>query len=171
MTGSTLGGRARPFWIALVILAALSVAEPMIGAAGAQPNPSPPAPPPPGVAAPPEVVQQLQAALDEANRRFQARDAGGVLSHVSDQYRTGPFTKAALREQLNVLYSVYDAVRAQVRIDEVRIVGPHAWVYSTGEISGRLAVVNRWVSFLSWQRELEVARLENGAWRLYGYQQ
>ena len=125
----------------------------------------------PGGAAPARVFHELQTSLDRAVQRFEARDAGGVLAHVSEQYRTGPLTKGGIREQLTAIYAVYDAVRARVRIDEVRMVGEHAWVYTTGEVSGRLPLLGSWVSFLSWERELEVARLEGGAWRLFGYQQ
>ena len=46
----------------------------------------------------------------------------------------------------------------------------HAWVYSSGELSGHFAWLDRWVAVLSWQRELEVARREDGVWRLFGYQ-
>ena len=124
-----------------------------------------------GVAAPAQVTKELQAALAQAVERFEARDVAGVLTRVSDQYRTGPFTKSGLREQLIAIYSLYDVVRARVRIDEVRMVDSHAWVYSTGEVSGQLPLVGTWVVFLSWQHELEVARREAGQWRLFGYQQ
>jgi hypothetical protein len=127
--------------------------------------------PAPGVAASPEVVRELQGVLGLAIRRFEAKDPEGVLAYVSDQYRTGPFTKAGLRSQLFGIYGVYDTVRAQVRIDDVRMVGEHAWVYSTGEVSGRLPWVSSWVRFLTWRRELEVARREGNGWRLFGYQQ
>jgi signal transduction histidine kinase len=40
------------------------------------------------------------------------------------------------------------------------LVGEHAWVYSTGEVSGRLRVLGTWIVFLSWQHELEVANAE-----------
>jgi hypothetical protein len=121
--------------------------------------------------APAAVVQELQTALGLARGRFEAQDVPGFLAHVSDQYRTGPFTKAGLREQFVALNGLYDALRANVRIDDVQMVGDHAWVYSTGQLSGRLRFVGAWVVFLSWQRELEVARREGGRWRLYGYQQ
>ena len=62
-------------------------------------------------------------------------------------------------------------MRARVRIDDVRMVGEVAWVYSTGEVIGRLRVVGGSILVASWERELEVARRENGRWRLYGYQQ
>jgi len=38
-------------------------------------------------------------------------------------------------------------------------------------VTGRLRVVGSWILVASWQRELEVARREDGRWRLYGYQQ
>jgi hypothetical protein len=76
-----------------------------------------------------------------------------------------------VREQLLAMYSLYDNLKATVRIDDVRLVGEHAWVYSTGEVSGRLRLIGTPVVLLSWQRELEVARREDGAWRLFGYQQ
>lgn len=124
-----------------------------------------------GAPAPAAVVREVEAGLARAIRRFEAGDAAGVLGAVSDQYRTGPLTKPAIREQLLAIYSLYDSVKAGVRIDEVRMVGEHAWVYSTGEVSGRLRWLGTWVVFLSWQRELEVARREAGVWRLFGYQQ
>ena len=125
----------------------------------------------PGVAASPDVVRELQAVLLLAVRRFEAKDVEGVLTYVSDRYRTGPFTKPGLRSYLNGIYGVYDTVRAQVRIDDVRMVGEHAWVYSTGEVSGRLPVWGGWVQLFKWRRELEVARRESTGWRLFGYQQ
>ena len=98
-------------------------------------------------------------------------DEAGVLSHVSDRYRTDTLTKAGIREQVRVMFSLYDTLRAQVRIDEARTAGEQAWVYSTGEVSGRLRWLGAWTSILSWQREPEVAQREQGVWRLYGYQQ
>jgi len=123
-----------------------------------------------GVPAPAAVVRELETALARAIERFQARDVDGVLGYVSDQYRTGPFTKAGLREQLVALFSVYDAVQAKIHIDSVRMVNETAWVYTTGEISGRLSLIATWVRLFSWRRELEVARREAQGWRLYGYQ-
>jgi len=108
--------------------------------------------------------------LSRALERFQARDLPGVLAYVSDQYWTGPLTKATLRAQLQAIYQVHDQVRAQVRIDDVRLVGERAWVYTTGQVTGRLAIVAQWVTLFTWERELEVARREPGGWRLYGYQ-
>ncbi len=138
---------------------------------GELPAAEPGAPAVTGVAAPAEVVQELQGTLARAVQRFEARDLAGVLAYVSDQYRTGPVTKSGIREQLVAIYSVYDAARTRIRIDEVRMVDGHAWVYSTGEVSGRLPLVGIWVVFLSWERELEVARREAGGWRLFGDQQ
>lgn len=167
--------RLRPGWLTLALGGLLWLVP---GSSGSGPSasergalPALPAVAAPGVAAPARVVQELQTALDLAVRRFEARDAAGVLAHVSDRYRTGPLTRTGIREQLAAIYAVYDAVRARVRIDEVRMVGEHAWIYTTGEVSGRLPLLGSWVSFLAWERELEVARLEGGAWRLFGYQQ
>jgi len=121
--------------------------------------------------APRQVLLELQKALAHASERFQAMDEAGVLSHVSDHYRTDPLTKAAIREQLRVMFALYDTLRAQVRIDEAWTAGDHAWVYSTGEVSGRLRWLGTWTPILSWQHEPEVAQREQGVWRLYGYQQ
>jgi hypothetical protein len=125
----------------------------------------------PGAPASRNVVLELQQALTVAIERFQAMDRAGVLSHISNQYRADPLTKAAIGEQLRVMFALYDAVRAQVHIDEVRTAGEQAWVYSTGEVSGRLRGLGTWMPVLSWKREPEVVRREEGVWRLYGYQQ
>jgi hypothetical protein len=132
---------------------------------------SPPAATPPGQPASAQVVAELRGVLARAVERFEARDVNGVIAHISEQYRTGPFTKPAVRSQLGTMFRIYDAMRATVRIDEVRIVGDQAWVYSTGEAAGRLPFVGQWITILWWERELEVARRENGAWRLFGYQE
>src|SRR5262245_22064270 len=132
------------------------------------------APPPealPGSPAPEAVVVEIRTALETAISRFAAMDEAGVLDYVSPYYRTGPLTKAGIAEQLRVVFAVHDQVRARVRIDDVRIVGGLAWVYSTGDVTGRLRWVGGSVPVLSWRRELEVARRENGRWRLFGYQQ
>ena len=125
----------------------------------------------PGAPAPPQVVQEIQAALAQGIQRFEAKDLGGVLGHVSDQYWTGPLTKPALRAQLLGIFQIYQQVRARIRIDEVRLVGEHAWVFSTGEVSGQLPLIGQWMTLFLWERELEVARRENGVWRAFGYQQ
>ena len=125
----------------------------------------------PGDPAPRNVIIELQQALAHAIDRFQAMDEAGVLSHVSDHYRTDPLTKAAIREQLHVMFGLYDTLRAQVRIDEARTAGEHAWVSSTGEVSGRLRWLGTWMPVLFWRHEPEVVRREQGVWRLYGYQQ
>ena len=121
--------------------------------------------------APRKVLLELQQALAHAIERFHAMDEAGVLSHVSDHYRTDPLTKAAIREELRMMFALYDTLRAQVRIDEARTAGEYAWVYSTGEVSGRLRWLGTWTPILSWQHEPEVAQREQGVWRLYGYQQ
>jgi len=124
----------------------------------------------PGAPAPRTVVLELQQALALATGRLLAMDAAGVLSYVSDRYRSDSLTKPAIREQLWALFGLYDALRAKVWIDDVRTVGEDAWVYSTGEVSGRLRVLGTWMPVLSWQHEPEVARREQGVWRLYGNQ-
>jgi hypothetical protein len=125
----------------------------------------------PGGPASRSAALEIQLALTVAIERFQAMDQAGVLSHVSNQYRTDSVTKAAIGEQLRVMFALYDKVRAQVRIDEVRTAGEQAWVYSTGEVSGRIRGLGTWMPVLSWKREPEVARREQGVWRLYGDQQ
>jgi hypothetical protein len=122
-------------------------------------------------AAPRKVILELEQALAHAIERFQAIDEAGVLRHVSDHYRSDPLTKAAIREQLRVMFALYDTLRARVRIDEAWTAGERAWVYSTGEVSGRLRWLGTWTPILSWQRAPEVAQREQGVWRLYGYQQ
>jgi hypothetical protein len=138
-------------------------------------QPPPPAPPPadprPGTPAPPGVVTEIRGALAQAVERFEARDTEGVLAHVSEEYWTGPLNKRVVRAQLLTILQIHQQVRARVQLDEVRLVGQHAWVWTSGEMSGQLAYVGQWVRLFVWERELEVARREQGVWRLYGYQQ
>jgi uncharacterized protein DUF4440 len=108
--------------------------------------------------------------VDAAVARFEAMDEPGVLALVSDQYRTGPLTKAGITEQLRAVFSLHDQVKARVRIDAVRMVGDLAWVYSTGAVTGRLRLLGGTTPVAAWTRELEIARRENGRWRLFGYQ-
>ncbi len=124
----------------------------------------------PGVAAPRSAVAELQDALGHATERLQAMDEAGVLGHVSERYRSGSLTKASIREQLHTLFAVYDSLRAKVQIDEARAVGEEVWVYSTGEVSGRVRGLGMWMPIFSWKQEPEVARREQGIWRLYGDQ-
>jgi len=146
---------------------------PVVAALAAQDRPSVPSPPEalPGSPAPPHVLTEIQQALNAAISRFDAMDEAAVLAHVSAQYRTGTLTKAGIAEQLRAVFTIHDQVRARVRIDDVRMVGELAWVYSTGDVTGRLRFIGGSTPVLSWQRELEVARRENGRWRLFGYQQ
>ena len=158
--------RSRAIFVLLAFL-------PLAAAFAAQQRSDPASPPEalPGSPAPEAVVAEIRAALDAAVARFAAMDEAGVLDYVSPQYRTGTLTKAGIAEQLRAVFAVHDQVRARVRIDDVRIVGGRAWVYSTGDVTGRLRWVGGTMPVLSWQRELEVARRENGRWRLFGYQQ
>lgn len=155
-------------WRAVLVLLAWL---PWAAAFATQERSSTSAPEAPGEPAPAPVVAEIRTALDGALSRFAAMDEAGVLAYVSSRYRTGTLTKAGIAEQLRAVFAIHDQVRARVSIDDVRMVGDVAWVYSTGDVSGRVRVVGGWVSVLSWQRELEVARRENGRWRLYGYQQ
>ena len=152
----------------LALMAWLSVA-----AALAQDQPSAPSPPPalPGSPAPPQTVVEIREVVEAATVRFHAMDEAGLLALVSAQYRTDTLTKAGIADQLRTVFTLHDQVRARVRIDDVRMVGEHAWVYSTGQVTGRLRVVGGWILVASWQRELEIARREDGRWRLFGYQQ
>ena len=130
---------------------------------------SAPAAPRVAVPAAPATVVEVSALVELARQRFVARDAAGVLSHVADNFRSGGLTKPGLRQQLLALYSVYDALAARVHVDRVDVVDGDAWVYTTGEITGRLPFVG-WVTVLSWQREPEVARRHGPVWRLVGFQ-
>jgi hypothetical protein len=78
---------------------------------------------------------------------------------AGDDYRRSLVIEKVVRTKL-----------AQVRLDEVRTAGEQAWVYSTGEVSGRLRGLGTWMPILSWKHEAEVARREQGVWRLYGFQ-
>ena len=129
------------------------------------------APPAPIVASPasPEVTAELQRAVEQARARFEMRDLAGVLTSVSEQYRSNGMTKAAVRDQLNGMFALYQQLRALVTIDRVEMVGEGAWIYTSGEVSGRLPIVG-WVTVLTWQGEPEVARREATGWRLFGLQ-
>ena len=159
----------RRFRFALALIAWLPVAAAVAAQDRSGASSAPEASP--GSPAPQQVVAELQQSLDAAIRRFDVMDGAGVLAHVSEEYRTGPLTKAGLAEQLRAIFAIHDQVKARVRIDEVRMVGEHAWVYSTGDVTGRLRYIGGSIQVLWWERELEVARRENGRWRLFGYQQ
>ncbi len=123
----------------------------------------------PAVAAPPELVNELRRGVEAARGRFEARDLNGVLAYVSDQYRSSGFTKAAVREHLTTMFSVYDELRARVTVDDVHIVNGSPWMYTTGEINGRIPLLGR-APVLSWQRQPEIVRREGTVWRLFGFQ-
>lgn len=131
---------------------------------------APPAPPAiVATPAPPEVAAALRSAVELARARFETRDLAGVLASVSEQYRSNGMTKPAVRDQLNAMFALYPQLRARVMVDRVEMVGEVAWVYTTGEVSGRLPIVG-WVTVLTWQAEPEVARREATGWRLFGFQ-
>jgi hypothetical protein len=120
-------------------------------------------------AAPPELVSELRPVVDQARQRFEARDLAGVLAHVSEQYRSGGLTKADVRQQLLAMFSLYEVLRARVRIDSVQVADGVVWVYTSGEVTGRLPLAG-WMTVLTWQNEPEVARREQAGWRLFGFQ-
>ncbi|MGH2952342.1 MAG: hypothetical protein ACRDKX_09890, partial [Solirubrobacterales bacterium] len=119
--------------------------------------------------APPEVVAELQGAVETARRRFEARDRAGVLASVSEQYRSAGLTKAAVRDQLNAMFALYQELRARVTVDRVQMVDGGACVYTSGEVLGRVPFMG-WVTVLTWRGEPEVARREAAGWRLFGFQ-
>jgi hypothetical protein len=139
----------------------------MLGGGGMSATPAPGAPA--ARAAPPELVSELRPVVERARQRFEARDAAGVLAHVSEQYRSGGLTKADLRQQLLAMFSLYEVLRARLTIDEVQLVDGAVWVYTSGDVSGRLPLVG-WVTVLTWRNEPEVARREDAGWRLFGFQ-
>jgi hypothetical protein len=143
-------------WVLLVVGARLAVA-------GAAPAPVV------LTAAPPEVVAEVRAVVERARLRFEARDAGGVLSHVSEQYRSAGLTKADVRQQLLAMFALYEAVRARVAVERVQSAPDGVWLYTSGALEGRLPLVG-WVTFAQWQSEPEVARREGREWRLFGFQ-
>ena len=119
--------------------------------------------------APPHVAAELQSLVERARVRFEARDTASVLAAVSEQYRSSGMTKATVRDQLTVMFALYSQIRARVTVDRVEMVDERAWVYTTGEVTGRLPVVG-WVTVLTWEGEPEVARREAASWRLFGFQ-
>jgi hypothetical protein len=119
--------------------------------------------------APPGLVADVQIVVEQARQRFEARDAAGVLAYVSEQYRSGGFTKGAVRQQLNGMFALYDEMRARVAIDKAEVADAGVWLYTTGEISGHLPFVG-WVTVMTWRGEPEVVRREGAAWRLFGFQ-
>jgi hypothetical protein len=119
--------------------------------------------------APPHVVAELERAVEWARGRFEARDLAGVLAGVSEQYRSSGMTKAAVREQLAAMFALYPELRARVTVERVAMVDERAWIYTSGEVTGRLPFLG-WVTVLAWQGEPEVARREPAGWRLFGFQ-
>jgi len=123
----------------------------------------------PATPAPPQLIGEVRAALEDARQRFEARDLNGVLSYVSDRYRSAGVTKPALREHLAAMFAVYGDLRARVAVDTVQLVDSAPWVYTTGQLSGRLPLVGP-APVLSWQRQPEILRREGRAWKLFGFQ-
>jgi hypothetical protein len=125
--------------------------------------------PPTRFIAPPAVAAEIRAAVEAARARFEARDAVGVLAHVSDHYRSAGLTKAAVRQQLLAMFSLYEAVRARVTVERVELADGRTEFFTTGDVSGRMPIVG-WVTVFIWQTQPEVARREGNVWRLFGFQ-
>ena len=123
----------------------------------------------PAVPAPAALVAELGTVVEQARVRFEARDLAGVLASVSEQYRSSGMTKASVREQLLAMFALHQQLRARVTLERVHLVAETAWIYTSGEVSGRLPIVG-WVTVLTWQDEPEVARRETHGWRLIGFQ-
>lgn len=119
--------------------------------------------------APPQVVAELRAAVEHARQQVEARDQASLLASVSEQYRSSGLTKAAVRDQLGAMFGLYQQLQARVTLDRVAMVEGRAWIYTTGEVTGRLPVLG-WVTVLAWQAEPEVLRREATGWRLFGFQ-
>ncbi len=128
-----------------------------------------PAPARIAVPAAPAVVAEVARIVESARQRFEARDAAGVLAYVSEQYRSAGFTKAAVRQQILAMFGLYQELRARVRLDAVEVVDGATWLYTTGEVAGRLPLMG-WMTVLAWQREPEVVRREGADLRLFGFQ-
>ena len=104
-----------------------------------------------------------------------------MLANVSDQYRSAGMTKAALREQLLAMFTLYDAMRVRLTIDRVQLVEGAVWVYTIGEVTGRLGFMG-WMRVLAWQNEpsgtsaaedsnaTNRPSAESAGWRLFGFQ-
>ena len=149
-------------WLRTITLAILTL--------GADTTPATPAPQPRvATPAPPELITELRPIVERARQRFEARDAGGVLANVSEQYRSAGMTKAGLREQLLSMFALYDTMRVRLTVDRVQLVDGAVWVYTSGEVSGHLRLLG-WMTVLTWRNEPEVARREGDAWRLFGFQ-
>jgi hypothetical protein len=149
-------------WLRTITLAIMTL--------GAVTTPATPAPQPKvATPAPPELITELRPIVERARQRFEARDAGGVLANVSEQYRSAGMTKAGLREQLLSMFALYDTMRVRLTVDRVQLVDGAVWVYTSGEVSGHLRLLG-WMRVLTWQNEPEVARREGSAWRLVGFQ-
>jgi hypothetical protein len=119
--------------------------------------------------APAAIVAELGALVEQARVRFEARDLASLLAAISEQYRSSGMTKADVREQLAATFALHQQIRARVTLERVHLVAGTAWVYTSGEVTGRLPLLG-WVTVLSWQNEPEVARREAAGWRLFGFQ-
>ncbi|MBI2203704.1 MAG: hypothetical protein HYU41_07635 [Candidatus Rokubacteria bacterium] len=148
-------------FVLAIVLAAATLAR-------AQAPSAPSAPAAPGQPASAQVVNELLQALAYGVQRFQAMDAEGLLLQISERYRSGPLTKNVARQQLRAIFAAHDAVWARIRVDQVVMIGDRAWVYSTGEVVGRVRFLGTHVTLYAWERQPEVAYVEEGRWKLIG---
>ena len=125
--------------------------------------------PPARFVAPPVVAAEIRAAVEDARARFEARDAAGLLAHVSEHYRSAGLTKSVVRQQLLAMFALYEELRARVKVERVEIADGRTEFFTTGDVSGRMPLVG-WVTVLSWESQPEVARREGNVWRLFGFQ-
>jgi hypothetical protein len=116
----------------------------------------------------PAVATELERALTDGLRRFEAMDEAGVLANISERYQSGPLNKPLVRQQLRAIYAAHDAVWARVQIREIRMIGNRAWVSSSGRITGRLRFLGTHVTLYSWTDAWDVAWREGGRWTLIG---
>src|SRR3989442_15942367 len=97
---------------------ALVIWLPVAAAGGALRSATPASATASGAEAPDHGVVQIQQALDDAERRFDAMESAGVLAHVSDRYRTSPLTKPLLAEDPRATFALHDHDRARGGIVE-----------------------------------------------------
>lgn len=113
---------------------------------------------------------QIKEGIALGIRLFETKDLEGVMALVSDQYRTDWMTKGHIRAQIQGIFTLWENLRVELRIHEIRMTGKLAVITVSGEVTGSPRYIPRGFTVLSWDREWEVARLEAGGWRLYGTQ-
>ena len=93
----------------------------------------------------------------------------GQFKEVVAAPQVGPH-KYALRSELLELQQDFTAATPTLRLTmRIQVVDGATWLYTTGEVSGRLPFMG-WMPVLAWQREPEVVRREGAQLRLFGFQ-